>query len=99
MLTVFDEGVDSGIEMADLGESMYKRPHGGGDDVSLWIGQGGICEKESEVYRVVEKDEFVEVILVGEGKLDVFTGYALKEIEGVAQEEMLWEACSGLLGG
>lgn len=96
-LTVFDKGVDSGIEMADLGEPVYKRPHGERDDVSLWMGQGVKCEKESGVHRVVEKDEFVKVILVGGCEVDIFTGYALKEIEGVAQEEMLWKAGSCLL--
>lgn len=98
VLTVFDEGVDSRIEVADLGESMYKRPHGGRNDVSLWMDQeGNVCGRGR--YHVIEEDELVEVIMVGDGELHVFAGYALKEVEGVAQEEMLWEACPGWLGG
>lgn len=83
--------------MADLGESVYERPHGGGDDVSLCAGQEGEGER-GRVYRVVEEDETVDVVLVGEGQLYVFAGYALEEIEGVAQEKMLWDARLGLLG-
>lgn len=82
-LTVFDEGVDSGVEMANFRKSVYERSHGERDDVSLRRGEERREEKEKE-YRIVDKDEFVEVILLGKGKVDVFTGYALKEIEGVA---------------
>ena len=40
-LTIFDEGVNSGIEMADFCESVYQGPYGGRDDVSLWTGKAG----------------------------------------------------------
>ena len=55
-------------------------------------------ERERGGYHVVDEDELIEVVLVGKGEMDVFTGYALKEIEGVAQEKMLGEVRSSLLG-
>lgn len=38
-LAVFDEGVDSIIEMANFCESVYERLYGGRDGVSLWTGE------------------------------------------------------------
>lgn len=54
-------------------------------------------QKEGGAYRILDEDEPALLGVVRDGEADVFPGYALQEVERVAQQKMfgdVWSACN-----